>query len=61
MTCGEDDVVVTKDVTTTNGQVDFTVEDEAIGYTTKMTALYGKSTQETRSGKNLLETKTKNR
>ena len=47
MTCGEDDVVVTKDVTTTNGQVDFTVEDEAIGYTTKMTALYGKSTQET--------------
>ena len=54
MTCGEDDVVVTKDVTTTNGQVDFTVEDEAIGYTTKMTALYGKSTQETRSGKNLL-------
>ena len=53
MTCGEDDVVVTKDVTTTNGQVDFTVEDEAIGYTTKMTALYGKSTQETRSGKNL--------
>lgn len=60
MTCGEDDVVVTKDVTTTNGQVDFTVEDEAIGYTTKMTALYGKSTQETRSGKNLLENKTKN-
>ena len=59
MTCGEDDVVVTKDVTTTNGQVDFTVEDEAIGYTTKMTALYGKSTQETRSGKNLLENKTK--
>ena len=55
MTCGEDDVVVTKDVTTTNGQVDFTVEDEAIGYTTKMTALYGKSTQATRSGKNLLE------
>ena len=54
MTCGEDDVVVTKDVTTTNGQVDFTVEDEAIGYTTKMTALYGKSTQETRSGKNLI-------
>ena len=54
MTCGEDDVVVTKDVTTTNGQVDFTVEDEAIGYTTKMTALYGKSTQATRSGKNLL-------
>ena len=53
MTCGEDDVVVTKDVTTTNGQVDFTVEDEAIGYTTKMTALYGKSTQATRSGKNL--------
>lgn len=53
MTCGEDDVVVTKDVTTTNGQVDFTVEDEAIGYTTKMTALYGKSIQETRSGKNL--------
>ena len=52
MTCGEDDVVVTKDVTTTNGQVDFTVEDEAIGYTTKMTALYGKSTQATRSGKN---------
>ena len=47
MTCGEDDVVVTKDVTTTNGQVDFTVEDEAIGYTTKMTALYGKSTQAT--------------
>ena len=47
MTCGEDDVVVTKDVTTTNGQVDFTVEDEAIGYTTKMTALYGKSTQTT--------------
>ena len=60
MTCGEDDVVVTKDVTTTNGQVDFTVEDEAIGYTTKMTALYGKSTQATRSGKNLLENKTKN-
>ena len=55
MTCGEDDVVVTKDVTTTNGQVDFTVEDEAIGYTTKMTALYGKSTQATRSGKNFLE------
>ena len=54
MTCGEDDVVVTKDVTTTNGQVDFTVEDEAIGYTTKMTALYGKSTQETTTGKNLL-------
>lgn len=54
MTCGEDDVVVTKDVTTTNGQVDFTVEDEAIGYMTKMTALYGKSTQATRSGKNLL-------
>ena len=53
MTCGEDDVVVTKDVTTTNGQVDFIVEDEAIGYTTKMTALYGKSTQATRSGKNL--------
>ena len=53
MTCGEDDVVVTKDVTTINGQVDFTVEDEAIGYTTKMTALYGKSTQATRSGKNL--------
>lgn len=53
MTCGEDDVVVTKDVTTTNGQVNFTVEDEAIGYTTKMTALYGKSTQATRSGKNL--------
>lgn len=47
MTYGEDDVVVTKDVTTTNGQVDFTVEDEAIGYTTKMTALYGKSTQAT--------------
>ena len=58
MTCGEDDVVVTKDVTTTNGQVDFTVEDEAIGYTTKMTALYGKSTQATRSGKNLLENTT---
>lgn len=55
MTCGEDDVVVTKDVTTTNGQVDFTVEDEAIGYTTKMTALYGKSTQATRSGKNKLD------
>lgn len=55
MTCGEDDVVVTKDVTTTNGQVDFTVEDEAIGYTTKMTALYGKSTQATRSGKNLFD------
>ena len=53
MTCGEDDVVVTKDVTTTNGQVDFTVEDEAIGYTTKMTALYGKSTQATTTGKNL--------
>lgn len=53
MTCGEDDVVVTKDVTTTNGQVDFTVEDEAIGYTTKMTALYGKSTQETTQGKQL--------
>ena len=55
MTCGEDDVVVTKDVTTTNGQVDFTVEDEAIGYTTKMTALYGKSTQATTTGKNLLD------
>lgn len=54
MTCGEDDVVVTKDVTTTNGQVDFTVEDEAIGYTTKMTALYGKSTQETTKGYQLL-------
>ena len=54
MACGEDDVVVTKDVTTTNGQVDFTVEDEAIGYTTKMTALYGKSTQATTTGKNLL-------
>lgn len=53
MTCGEDDVVVTKDVTTINGQVDFTVEDEAIGYTAKMTALYGKSTQAARSGKNL--------
>lgn len=57
MTCGEDDVVVTKDVTTTNGQVDFTVEDEAIGYTTKMTALYGRSTQETTNGDQLYDVK----
>lgn len=41
MTCGEDDLIVEQDVSTTNGQVDFTVEDEAIGYTTKMTTLYG--------------------
>ena len=45
MTCGEDDAIVTQDVTTADGQVDFTVEDEAIGYTTKMTAIYGDTTQ----------------
>lgn len=41
MTCGEDDAIITEDVATTNGQVDFTVEDEGVGYTTKMTTLYG--------------------
>lgn len=56
MTCGEDDAVVTEDITATDGQVDFTVEDEAVGYTTKMTALYGDTYQDSTTGKNLMPT-----
>lgn len=55
MTCGEDDAIVTEDVTTTDGQVDFTVENEAVDYTTKMTTLYGDSYQKNYTGKNLLK------
>ncbi len=54
MTCGEDDVVVTEDVTTTDGQVDFIVEDEAVGYGASLDAIYGDTYQQTYTGKNLL-------
>lgn len=54
MTCGEDDVIVTEDITTTNGRTNFTVEDEAIGYMTEMTAMYGDTKQNQYFGKNLL-------
>jgi hypothetical protein len=52
MTCGEDDAIVTEDITTTNGQANFTVEDEAVDYTTKITALYGDIKQSNYSGNN---------
>ena len=55
MTCGEDDAIVTQDVTTVNGQIDFTVEDEAVGYGTMLDAVYGDTKQNNYTGKNLLK------
>lgn len=55
MTCGEDDAIVTEDITTTNGQIDFTVEDEAVGYGTSLDTIYGDLYQQTYTGKNLFD------
>lgn len=55
MTCGEDDAIVTQDVTTVNGEIDFTVEDEAVGYGTMLDAVYGDTEQNNYTGKNLLK------
>jgi len=55
MTCGEDDALVTHDVTTVNGLINFTVEDEAIGYGTTLNAVYGNTYQYNTTGKNLFD------
>lgn len=56
MTCGEDDAIVTEDVTTTDGQVNFSIEDEAVGYGTALDTIYGNTEQLQTTGKNLLDT-----
>lgn len=55
MTCGEDDALVTQEISTDGSYCSFTVEDDAIGYGTALDAIYGDTLQYATIGKNLYD------